>query len=145
MELIYILAFIALISVVFGVSMHEAFWGIIAFIVLTLIAGIIIFLLKMLGIRIGNKINYLKTPQGKKEIKQKERNFFKGLLIIFIWIIIFSPLVLELVFHQYLKDFTASNELAVFIISFAPITILAITSIFYLKDIIKNATKKRTK
>lgn len=142
MEIIYVLAFIALIAVIFGVSMHEAFWGIIGFIVLALLAGTILFFLKMLKIRTENKAKYYKTEQGKKEIAKKKNDFVNNLIEAFVLLIIFSPLLLEALFHTLLKDFTAQNGLAVLIISLAPISVLIAT--YFVHYIKSNQSKKHT-
>lgn len=144
MEIITILAFIALIAVIFGVSMHEAFWGIIIFIILALLAGTIIFFIKSAGEGVSKKINYMKTPQGKKELEKKKNDFIGELIVIFILLIIASPILIIIIFHTTaLKEFAEENEKAVFAMAFAPLTIFVITELILLFK--KYLSKKRTK
>ena len=71
MIILEILLFVALIAVIFGVSMHDAFWGIVAFAGGSILASIVALFVKSGFIRISKKINYLKSADGKKATKNK--------------------------------------------------------------------------
>ena len=137
MDIIEILLFVALVAVIFGVSMHEAFWGIMAF-----IGGAILFAIAKLFIeayieRINKKIAYNKTPAGKAARKAKQQNIIGGLFSGIVVFLLFAPLLIGIFITLVFKDFSSNYPLATLIISVAPTLITIIT--FALTD------KKRTK
>lgn len=118
MEILYILAFIALVAVIFGVSMHEAFWGIIAFIVGCFILSVIALFAGAFATRTKKKINYLKSPRGKAEIKDKIK---WRMLLLCVWIIILSPWAVAILLAVCLPDITP--EWLLNILAFLPFVI----------------------
>lgn len=125
MDILEVLLFIALIAVIFGVSMHDAFWGIVAFAGGVILSSIVILLIKVGIIHIGKKIEYLTSEDGKKARQQKLQARKKSLLddillsVGFIWLT--SPFTIEIVFHTTpgLKEFAEKNDLIVLLIALA--------------------------
>ncbi len=118
MEIIYILAFIALVAVIFGVTMHQAFWGIIAFIIGCFIMSVIVLFIKAYTERAKKKIKYLKSEKGKAEIKTKVED---KLTVLLIWVVLLSPWVIAILLSVYLPEVTP-NWLLI-ILAFLPFVI----------------------
>lgn len=81
--LISIICVIALTSIIFGVTMHEAFWGIVAFIFIILGIVVVVKLSKLgvLGLQLGvEKIDKKIEAQKRKTKKQKEEELHSFLL-----------------------------------------------------------------
>lgn len=136
MIILEILLFVALIAVIFGVSMHDAFWGIVAFAGGSILASIVALFVKSGFIRISKKINYLKSADGKKATKNKISNGIAELLVA-LWLIL--PFAIEIVAHTAFKEFADKNELPIFIIALSAFVIPLVTiAIIY-------RSKKRTR
>ena len=136
MIILEILLFVALIAVIFGVSMHDAFWGIVAFAGGSILASIVALFVKSGFIRISKKINYLKSADGKKATKNKISNGITELLVA-LWLIL--PFAIEIVAHTAFKEFADKNELPIFIIALSVFVIPLVTiAIIY-------RSKKRTR
>lgn len=118
MEIIYILAFITLIAIIFGVSMHEAFWGIVVFIVGCFILCVAALFIEAYVDKTKKKINYLKSPKGKAEIKNKMKD---RMTVLFIWVVILLPWALAVLISLYYPD-TAPGWLMI-LLAFMPFVI----------------------
>ena len=136
MELLEILAFIALIAVIFGVTMHEAFWGIVAFCALGFLASVVVLFIKAGATRIGNKIAYLKTPQGKAEQKKKAKSILNDIFEAFLVLCLFSPLIIGGAIALFFKDFSANYPIPTILIAVAPLATVIVSFLI--------ATKKHT-
>lgn len=136
MEIIWLLGFIALIAVIFGVSMHQAFWGIVAFIVGALFVSFLVLLAKAGMVRIGKKIAYLETPAGKAAQRQNAKDLFWTIIILSF----LSPLPLVAVLVATMKD---QPEWVPFIIGMLPF-IFALSAVIFvwLKPSKKRVPKK---
>lgn len=128
MEIIWLLGFIALVAVIFGVSMHDAFWGIVTFIIATIIVSIVVFFIKSGTIRLGKKINYYKSTAGKKAIKNKILDMLFGALI-FVWLV--GPFLVEIIAHTVFKEFAEKNDLLVFLMAISFFIIPPFTILIY--------------
>lgn len=141
MEIIYILAFIALVAVIFGVSMHQAFWGIVAFVVGAFIAAIATFYAKAKTEQLKERNAFYKTRQGQlvKQRKQelKKRAFMDDLSSALFLLLFFSPFLLATLMCTVFKEFSENNLLATMIICIAPVAIVLVSIII--------THKKRTK
>lgn len=145
MEIITILAFIALIAVIFGISMHQAFWGIVIFIGLAILAAIAKFFLNIYIDDIKEKKAFYKTSAGKaakktkKEIsKQKHKETAKTCLII---LCISFPIILPCFLNEYFKSFFEANLGACIIVSFIPLAILLSYYLIHIAKVVINIKK----
>lgn len=140
MEIIWLLGFIALIAVIFGVSMHDAFWGIVTFIVGAIIVSILVFYIKSFYTRVNNKIAYLKTPAGKaaqkRKIANKMSNLFGGFML---FMCVFYPIVMTALMATIFKDFAQNNIALVLAIVLLPSPIIVA---IVLRRAIKKARQK---
>ena len=142
MTIIKILAFIALIAIIFGVSMHEAFWGIIIFIL-----GVVLFTVAVLMLGYGllvakDKAKRLLRPteQEKAQRKKSLSSDIDGAILV-IWL--FSPWVLIIILGTVFKDYTENNGWITYI-AFAPY-VIPIVAYIILKIKIKIKTHKAKK
>lgn len=144
MEILGLLLFIALIAVIFGVSMHDAFWGLMMFIGCLIIGSILMVFIKAGAGRIIDKIAYLKTPEGKAAQKKKRETkineFINSLFGVIVVFNLLSPLFIIVLLTGAFKDFTEQNPFPTALISMAPflVTIVALLIKFF-------DAKKRTK
>ena len=118
-----ILGVIALIAIIFGVSMHEAFWGIASFIFGVILLSIVALFL-VAGFCAGknkmsqwvNKSRHRLTEKEKIQ-RKKAWQFDIGGTILLIWL--FSPFMLVVLFGTILKDFAEQNSWVI-IVAFLP-------------------------
>lgn len=70
MWILELLLFIALLAVIFGVTMHEAFWGLVSFIFwVAVICGIVVLVYKLLN----GVVDFLDTPPAPKPTPKNNR------------------------------------------------------------------------
>lgn len=132
MEIIYILAFIALVAIIFGVSMHQAFWGIIAFIVGCFILSVVVLFIEAFATRTKKKIDYLKSPKKQAEIKDKMK---WRLIWLYVWVVILSPWIVAILLAVYLPEVTP--DWLLIILAFLPFVIGLTWFIVYAKRLLK--------
>jgi len=136
------LAIVALVAIVFGVSMHDAFWGIIIFIV-----GIIVFVIAMLFLGYGlivasEKIKRRMHPTEEEKAKRKKARLseIEGALLL-IWL--FSPWAFVIIFSTVFKEFTEKHDW-VLLFAFAPY-IIPIGAYIIIRIISKVKSHRRPK
>lgn len=141
MEMLEFLLFIAIIAVIFGVSMHQAFWGLIAFIVCAFFAYIVVLFIQAEVERKKRKQAFYKTPEGQlvKQRKQelRKKDFMDDLSGALFLLVFFSPFLLAILMLTTFKEFSENNLLATMIICIAPVAIVIVSLI--------TMHKKRTK
>ena len=138
MEIIYILAFIALVAVIFGVTMHQAFLGIIAFIIGCFILSVVALFIEAFATRTKKKIDYLKTPKKQAEIKNKLKS---RMIWLYVWTVLLSPWAVAILLAVYLPEVTP--EWLLIILAFLPFVIGFTWFIVYSKRLLKkNANRK---
>lgn len=145
MEIIFILAFVALVAVIFGVSMHEAFWGIILFIVGAIFVSFLVCLAKAGMVRIGKKIEYLETPEGKKAQKKKMQEFCKDLFWGIVILGFLSPLPCIVLAEAILPKDTPMPAWVPFLIGMVPFMFSLCTVIVLAFKQPKKRARKKTR
>lgn len=146
------IGFIVLIAIIFGVSLHDAFWGFIA-LVFGIVFAALLFMLGSAGLLVGKYklLNIINRPkcietETKKMLKKEQRKkkiqteIATGLLAI--WL--FTPFLLVTIFSTVLKDYTEKNPW-IYIFAFLPYLLPIGFAIFaFIMSIIKKIFKKRT-
>ena len=132
MEIIWLLGFIALIAVIFGVSMHQAFWGIVAFIFGAIIVAILAFFVKAFSMRRDSKTAHSKIREAKLVQKDKRPDLLGGLVL---FMCVFYPIVMTTLMATVFKEFAQNNLAAVLAIVLLPSPILV-------AFVLRRATKK---
>ena len=129
-----ILAFITLIAVIFGVSMHQAFWGTVMFIMLA-IFGVTIWYSAKYWLA-----GYSKVPEAKIVKKKKEKITPRGIIItISVVLYLLSPALLYLIIYLISPSFTVDHVGVTLLVIASPYLIPALLLLLSPKN------KKRTR
>lgn len=116
-----LLALVILLSIALGVSLHDAFWGIVAFSIGVTILFILIIVLYICGIQLQISLYKAFTPQARatraaKRKKELKNDAFSAL--VFLWLA--SPLLIGVLLALLANDFTLQHPILTFLIATAP-------------------------
>lgn len=119
-----IIGIIVLVSIIFGVSLHDAFWGIVVFAALLALFFIVLGIIFFISLKTIQKIKASNTPEGRKakELKRQKRiieakNDAMGGLV-FLWIV--SPLLIAVLLATTSNSFTVEHPLLTFVLAASP-------------------------
>ena len=137
---------IVLVSIIFGVSLQEAFWGIVTFVALLTLFFIALGIIYSISLKTIQKVKASNTPAGQKakELKRQKRiieaknDAMSGL--VFLWIV--SPLLIAVLLATTSNSFTVDHPLLTFAIAAAPF-FAGIIGLFIFGTKVKSGKEKK--
>lgn len=133
------LALVILVSIALGISLQNALWGIIAFIVGSVLVLILTSVLGLGGTFLFYKVKRSQTPQAKAARKQKFVNDLPGKLLglLFAW-----PLIAILAFYFAIGTEEIENHIGIVLaIAFIPFVIGLIMFLVHVAGVVNKARK----
>lgn len=141
-----IIGIIVLVSIIFGVSLHDAFWGIVIFVTLLTLFFIVLGIVFSISLKTIERIKASNTPEGRKakELKRQKRiieaknDAMSGL--VFLWIV--SPFLIAVLLATTSNSFTVDHPLLTFAIAATPF-FAGIIGLFIFGTKVKSGKEKR--